>query len=617
MTRLVLLRHELTRLGQAPRTTVTRAVLFAATLAIAALSVPWGREASMVEASFAGLFPIFWYCEMALALFVVPAIVATDIPVEREKGTLELLLSCPQTEQDVLVGKYGSQLAQAAAILGALFPLGFAAVAFGGIRLERALVACAGIALTAGLSAAIAIRVSITASRSANAARAAVLINGALFLLTWILGAMVTAYGEMAFSAISLIAAAFLIGMSAHAWFRGRAPIVAGLAALAAAIVLYSLFKTPTHSGASPRADPLFLELFCPWILYKSAALDALFPKFTRLQAAWCVHLFAIAVVLRGLLDPRVASRLSAHTRSTEEDAGRPVAARPGGAPFEKREKQPVPVEEKPEVAPAHTVLKRPGRGPGFLWTPRLPILGNPVYWRETLRHDEHEHARAGYWAAAISAVCLMPAISPGSDRGALWGGSHGGILMETALLALMVALNGASTLAPEFEKGTLSLLLNTGYPAHRMLAGKLRAAFLKSWPVALVTAVHLVLITVDVGWLGPVLAVIVGLTVASVAGLATAASYFARRQRLALPLSLILPFLIWGVPQLVSGSWPRAQRLFEDAQPFALLASFFRHGGPFSISSDAAIFFAAVSLLTAVGPFLLVTRGIERRMRA
>ncbi|KAF0246009.1 MAG: hypothetical protein FD180_1073, partial [Planctomycetota bacterium] len=126
MTRLVLLRHELTRLGQAPRTTVTRAVLFAATLGIAALSVPWGREASQVEAAFAALFPVFWYCEMALALFVVPAIVAVDIPVERERGTLELLLACPQTEQDVLVGKYGSQLAQAAAILGALFPLGFA-----------------------------------------------------------------------------------------------------------------------------------------------------------------------------------------------------------------------------------------------------------------------------------------------------------------------------------------------------------------------------------------------------------------------------------------------------------------------------------------------------------
>ncbi|MEK7466313.1 MAG: ABC transporter permease subunit [Planctomycetota bacterium] len=617
MTRLVLLRHELTRLGQAPRTTVTRSVLFAATLAIAALSVPWGAEASQIDAAFASLFPVFWWAEMALALFVVPAIVATDIPVERERGTLELLLACPQTERDVLVGKYGSQLAQAAGILGALFPLGFAAVAFGGISLDRALFACVGIALTAGLSAAIAIRVSITASKSANAARSAVLLNGGLFLVTWILGAVVTAYGKPAYTGISLLVAGFLIGMAAYAWFRGRAPFVAAFAATAAAIVIYSLFdsKPPTRYGSRLPADPLFLELFCPWLIYKRAAVDALIPKTFRIQAAWFVHLFAIAIVLRGLLDPRIASHLSAHTRSSGEDEGRAVAARPGAAKARVKPKEPA--EEEPEKPLPHAALKRPGRGPGLLWTPRLPILGNPVYWRETLRHDEHENARVGYWAAAVAAICIIPAISPGYDRGALWGGSHGGIVFETALLALIVTLNSASTLAPEFEKGTLSLLLNTGYPAHRVLAGKLRAAFLKSWPIGLVTFLHLGLITIDVGWLGPVLALIAGLTVASVAGIAVCASYFARRQRLALPLSLVLPFLLWGVPPLIAESWPRAQTLFRDAQPFALMTEIFQRGAPLSVPHDPAALFLAVTLATSVGPFLLVTWGMERRMRA
>jgi hypothetical protein len=124
-------------------------------------------------------------------------------------------------------------------------------------------------------------------------------------------------------------------------------------------------------------------------------------------------------------------------------------------------------------------------------------------------------------------------------------------------------------------------------------------------------------LITVDVGRVGLVLAAIVALSIASIACLAAGASYFAKRQRLALPLSLIIPFVLWGVPPLVLGSWPRLKNLIDAAQPLQLMTTVFRRGASLDIPMDAALLFAAVTLATSIGPFLLVTWGIERRMRA
>ncbi len=625
MTRFVLLHHELTRLAQSPRTVLFRCAFLTLIILFAAASVPWGAAAPRVQAAFASLFPVFFWCEMAFAVFIVPALVASDIPLEREKGTLELLLACPQSERDILLGKLGSQIAQVGVLLGAPFPLAFAAVALGGIRLDRALSVCIAIALTALLSAAIALSVSIVASRSAKASLRAVVLSGGLVLISTLAAFWMMNMGQLGFSTTVGIAAVALL-MFAWAESSGGRPTWAAVVAYMAGAWMTFTFSSMAVGKIFGVAfwlvpEPESLVVLCPWVVYTEAALGVRAPSAGILIVTWSLHLFAALLIVRRMLSPEISAKLSSRTRAPAEDEGRPLSARPGGVKFSR--KKPKPVEAPEPEAPvrkAHgvqRVLSRPGREMGFLWEPRLPIRGNPIYWRESLQMSEDENSHVRFWIAALAAMFAVPAISSSGGRNVLWGGTHEGIVIEMFLACLMVALYGAGTLSHELERGTLSLLVSTGYRSTWIVAGKMRATLVRSWPVLAVAFVHLSAIVLDIGLRGVALAWVFAVTVLSVAGLSLGASWWARRQRLALPLALALPFALWILPGFLRGIVPQMEDWFVGSDPLSVMRSIMDSSGDVGLTPGHAMTFIAVSGAAAIAPVALVCAGIERRMRA
>lgn len=618
MPPFVLLRHELTRLAQAPRTALLRTVVLAGVVGLAAAQVPWGHPVHELQAAFAGFFPLFFWCGMLLAVFVVPAMVAADIPVEREKGTLELLLACPQTERDILVGKLGSQAMQAFVLLGTPLPLMFASVALGGIRPERALAVAVGIGLSALMSTVIAVRVSVTASGSSRASIRAIVLNGSCVAGSLMAIAWMSSLGIPGLALLAGIATAAL-GVSARFSLAGgrlNAPAILALLAMLYMAFLCSSCIASLAFHVSPllAPSPETLAVLSPWSVYGQAAFDVRPPAPGILGTAWLLHFLVIALVARDLASPRVGALLSAKTRAPREDGGRPLAARTGGSKGA-RPKPPPGEPGAPGPRPG-TVLSRPGREVPVQWEPRLPIEGNPVTWRESLRIGEDENAHVRYWVAAVSILFLAPAFQAGVQHRALWGGSHVGIIGETLLVAAMLALTSASTIAHELERDTLSLLVTTGYPPVLIVLGKLRVAFLKVWPVLAVAGFHALLLVLDCGLRGALAAAAIAVTLLSVSGLAVGASWFSRRRRIALPVALVLPFAVWGLPLALGRVFPVVGEAFSGSDPISILQPLVSGRDLAALDLLRTAVFALVSAVTAIVPVVLVSQGIERRAR-
>ncbi|MCC6739737.1 MAG: ABC transporter permease subunit [Planctomycetia bacterium] len=618
MPPFVLLRHELTRLAQAPRTALLRTLVLAGVVALAASQVPWGQPVHRLQAAFAGFFPLFFWCGMLLAVFVVPAMVAADIPVERERGTLELLLACPQTERDILVGKLGSQAAQAFVLLGTPLPLMFASVALGGIRPERAIAVAVGIALSALMSTAIAVRVSVTASSSSRAAIRALVLNGSCVVGSLMAVAWMSSLGPPGLALLAGVAATALGLVVRCSLEDGRLNLPAVLALLGTVWMAFLcssclsslIFEVPPLVAPSPES----LAVLSPWAVYGRAALDVRPPSPGVLGGAWTLHFLVVALVARNLASQQVGTLLSSRTRAPREDGGRPLAARTGGSKEAPRKLPPGDAAASPPRP--GTVLARPGRELPMLWEPRLPIEGNPVTWRESLRIGDDENAHVRYWVAAVSLLFLAPAFQVGVQHRALWGGSHVGILGEVALLAVMLALTSASTIARELERDTLPLLISTGYPPILIVLGKLRVAFLKVWPVLAVAGFHSGLLILDCGLRGAVAVAGIAATLFSVAGLSVGASWFSRRQRVALPVALVLPFAVWALPLALGRVLPGVRGAFEGSDPLSILLPLVSGRDIASLGITQATVFVLVTALTAVVPVALVGRGIERRAR-
>src|SRR5436190_20432 len=120
-----------------------------------------------------------------------PALVASDFPVERERGTIELLLACPHRPRSIFLGKFCCHAIHALGLLATALPLAFVAVVVGGFPAWRAAAACAGIALSSILGVAVALRVSLSGWGSVTSALAAVLAQAAMVGLTALLGVFI------------------------------------------------------------------------------------------------------------------------------------------------------------------------------------------------------------------------------------------------------------------------------------------------------------------------------------------------------------------------------------------------------------------------------------------
>lgn len=136
--RLPHLAFELSRLARARRPHFVRALFVALLLAFSAITWPWQAGMQEMLAGSSEIFRIFFQAEMVLAILVVPALVAPAIPAEREAHTLELLVSCPEPEGHLVLGKAVSLAILVIAVLAAGFPVAFASVLLGGVPLGRA-----------------------------------------------------------------------------------------------------------------------------------------------------------------------------------------------------------------------------------------------------------------------------------------------------------------------------------------------------------------------------------------------------------------------------------------------------------------------------------------------
>ncbi|KAF0244491.1 MAG: hypothetical protein FD180_2452 [Planctomycetota bacterium] len=616
MKGFVYFRHELLRFAQAPRTFAARTLLFAITLAAASATVPWDGTPPELSGAASRLFEVFFWAEMVLAAFIVPALVASEVPAERQSGTLELLLCCPLTERSILLGKFGSHTARAAALLGIAFPLAFAAVAYGGIPVARAAEACFGIALTAALGIAIALRISVELAVSAHAAMLVLAVQGAMLVGTYVLGSFISGDRGAAIAAFAFLASVGGLTVAAAALLARKNWTGAALAIFVALILLASLLahRPASSSARGPASEPFALELLCPWATYWKAAVEPLGQPFRRLVASWSGHLLALGIVLQSLVAPQVLARLASRSRDAELAPGRSVAPRSGGRRAKGRE------EVHRHEDPGGRVIARPGRGPGLLSIPRLPIRGNPVSWRESLRAGEAGTARVGYFAAAVAVICMIPAFSAiGFEGRSLWGGAHDWLGVEVALLCLLVAVNCGAMIAPELERGTLPLLLVTGFSPARIVAGKLRAALRRAWPVATVLALHLLIIAFDLGWVSVLLAWIAVLTASAVAGLATFASFVARSARAAIPLAILVPLGILVLPPVLTASWPEVQTAFESCNPAGLIRTLVRWGEGAGEPPEflPAASFVSASLAAALLLPAAVVLLLERKARA
>lgn len=612
---------ELTRLARAPRTHLVR-FLFAGTLvAFGALLWPWtGGHSEMLGGS-AEIFRIFFLCEMLLAVLFVPALIAPTIPAERASGTLELLVTCPASEGGIVLGKLFSHGLLALAVLAAGFPVAFACTLLGGVSLAAAGLACVHVLVTAFFAACIGIRCALVWESPLAAASAAVAIHAgavfASFLATLAIHALL-------WTGAWCIVSGLACGLGVVSWARWRSSGEFPRGCLAVSVLLVLLVAACASMALPSRLrsrPPAALSVLCPWFLYSRATLDSRHVDIEILAAAWVVHLAAGALLLRSSSRLHSTDSILLGARAAAEaQQGRPEHFVSQWRERKRREE----AERRGErdsgerVARVQLVLhpRADVTNPTRL-NPYLPVGSDPIYWKETSwpRSPALNRARlalAGFsWLLAIHALGQMFALDRiERERPDLTAG--------LALAVMAVTVAGSATLCTERSSGTLAVLLSTGYPAVRVVAGKALASLRWCTPVFVPFGLQVLMIGLPAGAPGLLLIPATALAILAALGISVGASALTRNSRLALVAASAGVAALWLLPGTVEGRWPEAAGA-GAVSPLGLIPAVYRYAFDFRwVFPEAELrVYATAGVAFALLPLLAVAGSLERQVRA
>ena len=624
-TRGIFVSHELARLARIPRTHAVRFMFVVALLGLAALIWPWNAGTLELYRGSADIFTIFFVTEMVLATLVVPALVAPAIPAEREAGTLELLVSCPEPEGDLVLGKLVSHSALVVAVLAAGFPVAFASALLGGVPIGRAAMACGHILMAAAFASCLALRCSMT-FRGAMAATLAALflelgIVAVSYVGAWFVAGFVTNAMPLVLAYVGVVALATCIRWTAI----GRLPIgCLALFVVGALFLGLVLAMDPPYSRRPQRVESV-IHILCPWM---ASFEDALGPRRLPLRdvlLGWTVLALGCFAALVGAFrradseilisgvrmtprpekeaaDARSQARRLRHERAREEMRARGIT--------------PVVRHVPNEMFRVHP---RADAGSSEQLNPFLPVGRDPVFWMETswerypALNSLRDCAAFLAWLTAIAGI--FSGVSERSDQVAL----H----VQLALLCVLAATVGSTTLAPERESGTLPVLLSTGYPAWRIVLGKALAALHWFRPLVMPILIHLgVLILVHGAPMAGAAAVLIAAPLA-VLGISIGISGASKRPRLAFALTAVAVGILWTLPELFPNRylfpnhWIDLRTLLTN--PFVALDELVRLGANFSVNlgmERLAFFMTLSGTLAFLAPAAAVL-SLERKVRA
>jgi hypothetical protein len=632
MSGLLYARCELRRLAQHPNFFVARAAFPALVMLIAASMVDVGVTQQQVGASAASLFTVFFWCQLVVAGVLVPALVAPDLPLEREQGTLELLLACPQEERDLILGKLTSHATTISWLLAASLPVGVGAVLLGGIAFERAIAACIGATLTALFAVTLSLRVSLLETGTIRATLKALGFHLGIAGVLWIASNVVGID-----TVVFVIVGSFTLGAIAGAWASGRSTgevqpawvLAGGGIGLVVALLVISNFPvspTPRYSSypysygpPRPAKTETPVYFLCPWSAYIADATSTGLSWAER-GAAWLGHLILIALSVADLSSSRLAARFASASRVPDEDppyvprvlasrtpggesvatallaARRAAGAYPSETPFDPSARIIGASPQRPAHRPApdsfltrENIVRRDSR---------LPVWRFPIIWRESVFvHAGGLKILVGL-VTVVSVILLLRSLVPdGSGPGfyyasgtayaygysraifARWDGTHDGLHFQIVMLATLLAVTGASTIAPERQKDTIGVLLATGVPVRRVLEEKFMALGFVLAPFLVAVAIHLALVVGDLDVAGKGIAFVFLMTAITVASLSVACSALATRLRMALPLAVLFPLGLYAIPELLSlGDQPWA-RFLSGCEPISLISALVQLG--------------------------------------
>jgi len=605
---------ELDRLARAPRTYLVRFFFVAVLVGLAILLWPFDAPGQQLFQASARVFEVFFKAEIILALVVVPVLVAPAIPAEREARTLELLVSCPEPEGRLLLGKLASVSLLVLLVLAAGFPVGIASTLLGGVPVDRALTACIHIAVCAAFSTCLALRCSLHFAGSTASTVAALGLQAAVIVGTFIASNIVAAAVEVGTGGWLCFACGITLVAIPIAWMAtGRFPRKSALAAgvsLAVIGALGSLFGPSSAGGAAKYST--IVQLLCPWMAYWDDALSGTRVAPNVVLVAWCVHLTVCALLVAGPFQDKDAGRLLFGT--TAEDRERklhPKHFTEAWGEFLKRQKG---------VAARRPRWSRLSTHPrsDFLnhsrVNPFLPVGDRPIYWKETswARFPALDRLRSGAfvvgWLMAVAAFfSLWSDSSPGWEPAILLG-----------IVIVLVAAAGSATLAHERTEGTMPVLLSTGYSPMQIVLEKSRAALRWCMP-AFVPAIFMMLISIcRWGPLGVSVSFVFAGTVGSVLGVSVGCSAATRHPRLAFSLTAIFLIGLWWLPTLLGERWTDAAPL-AGLNPFNTLESVQRleRMRTTEAAIDGLATFALASGFLTVVPIVIASMSLERQVRA
>ena len=639
-----MLRGDLFRMSRGRRAHIVRIGFVGLLVLFTAFAWPWDGLQVSTKAGRAMMLAFVW-CELIAAAIFIPAFVAPAIAGEREKGTLDILSACPQSDTDLVIGRGMSHAVWALSLLFAGAPFAVGAMVVGGAPLKLGAMAVAHAVLMGAYS----VTVSLAASVSS---RTVVEASSAAFM--WLIGT--TGVGAVVtYVSLSLLysgtrdqswmvgfffvgAMATLFGIFARIRVAGSiGAVLLGLAGLT------GWFQVSSGFGGSAVPTPVVdrtLAVLCPWgASLSDLAFEHPLSTGTRF-IAWGSHLIFCAAslyVLRRLvlkngfeLGPEGRAASAPYFCPPARPPARPPAPRPAPAVskvrfFDSGVTSPdaalhgpppprtwAPMVPIAAIADDDSVLRKYRKKAASA----LPVWDNPVLWKDVKILKNPVSGCLIGLGVAICGLLTLPTIME-IFEGRLDPRFHISLVFDLAFLGLIVAPTCASVMSKERESGNLAILLSCGYPASSIIVGKILSVawHLRAPLVLLLLRIGLcVLFRPKEGFLA---FAIIAISLATLACVSVAVSSLIADTRAAVAVTFITGLVLWAGPFFLS-LLDNSRWHLTWASPVGMLFLSMKESSYWTDTTTPAtpLWLMGESIIAVVA-FAVALAGVERESRS